>query len=56
MFPEVTDYFAGYKKELDEAHDEWVKKFDAWKAANPDKAKELAVSSALSQTNGRANG
>ncbi len=49
VFPEVTKYFAERKGELNAAHDEWVKKFDAWKAANPDKAKELAVSSALSQ-------
>ena len=49
VFPEVTEFFAGRKKELDAAHDEWVKKFDAWKTANPDKAKELSVSSALSQ-------
>ncbi len=49
VFPEVTEYFAEYKKTLDAKHDEWVKKFDAWKAANPDKAKVLAVSSALSQ-------
>ncbi len=49
VFPEVTDYFAKRRAELDAAHDAWVKTFDAWKAANPDKAKELAVSSALSQ-------
>ena len=49
VFPEVTEYFQGHKKTLDAKHDEWVKKFDAWKAANPDLAKELAVSSALSQ-------
>lgn len=49
VFPEVTEYFAGRKKELDAAHDGWVKKFDAWKAANPELAKELSVSSALSQ-------
>ena len=49
VFPEVTKFFEERKKTLDAAHDEWVKKFDAWKAANPDLAKELAVSSALSQ-------
>ena len=49
VFPEVTEYFKEHRKTLDAKHDEWVKKFDAWKAANPDLAKELAVSSALSQ-------
>ena len=49
VFPEVTEFFQERKKTLDAAHDEWVKKFDAWKAANPDLAKELAVSSALGQ-------
>ncbi len=49
VFPEVTEFFQEHKKTLDAKHDEWVKKFDAWKAANPDLAKELAVSSALSQ-------
>ena len=49
VFPEVTAFFKEHMKTLDAKHDEWVKKFDAWKAANPDLAKELAVSSALSQ-------
>ena len=49
VFPEVTEYFAGHKKELDAKFEEWVKKFDAWKAANADLAKELSVSGALSQ-------
>ncbi len=49
VFPEVTEYFSEHKKTLDAKHDEWVKKFDAWKAANPKLADELAVSSALSQ-------
>ena len=49
VFPEVTAYFKEHRKTLDAKHDEWVKKFDAWKAANPDLAKELSVSSALSQ-------
>ena len=47
--PEVYDFFKGHRKGQDAAHADWVKKFDAWKAANPDKAKELAVSSALTQ-------
>ncbi len=50
VFPEVTEYFAGHKKELDAKFEEWVKKFDAWKAANPKLADELAVTSAFSQT------
>ena len=49
VFPEVTEFFTERKKTLDAKHDKWVKTFDAWKAANPDLAKELAVSSALSQ-------
>ncbi len=49
VFPETTKFFADRKQELNAAHDEWVKTFDAWKAANPEKAKELSVSSALSQ-------
>ena len=50
MFPEVTEYFSELKKTHDAKHDEWVKKFDAWKAANPKLADELAVSSAFSHT------
>ena len=50
VFPEVTEYFAGHKKTLEAKFDEWVKKFDAWKQANPDLAKELQVSHAFSQT------
>ena len=49
VFPEVTAYFADRKQGLDAKFAEWVKKFDAWKAANPDLAKELSVSGALSQ-------
>jgi transketolase len=49
VFPEVTEYFKEHKKTLDAKFEEWKKKFDAWKAANPELAKELAVSSALSQ-------
>ena len=50
VFPEVTAYFTEHKKELDAVFQDWVKKFDAWKAANPDLAKELQVSHAFSQT------
>ncbi len=55
MFPEVTEYFRDLKKTLDAKHDEWVKKFDAWKAANPKLADELAVSSAFSQHDAEAD-
>ncbi len=50
VFPEVTEYFANLKKTHDAKFDEWVKKFDAWKAANPKLADELAVTSAFSHT------
>ncbi len=45
---EVAAFFAKRQQELDSAFVEWTKKFDAWKAANPDLAKELVVSRALS--------
>ncbi len=35
---DVRAYFAGHKKRLVRAHRKWVKRFDAWRAANPDKA------------------
>ena len=47
--PEVYGYFKQHRETLDATFAGWVKTFDAWKAANPDKAKELVVSSALSQ-------
>ena len=50
VFPEVTEYFAEHKKELDEVFEKWVEKFDAWKKANPKLADELAVTSAVSHT------
>ena len=50
VFPEVTEFFADRKKELDAKFAEWVEKFDAWKKANPELADELAVTSAYSQT------
>ena len=49
VFPEVTEYFKEHRQTLDAKHAEWVKLFDAWKAANPKLAEELSVSSALSQ-------
>lgn len=48
--PEVTAFFAERKKTLDAAFADWVKKFDAWKAANPALAEELGASHAYSQT------
>ena len=50
VFPEVTEYFAKLKKSHDAKFDGWVKKFDAWKGANPKLADELAVTSAFSHT------
>ena len=50
VFPEVTKYFTNLKKEHDTKFSEWVKKFDAWKEANPKLADELAVTSAFSHT------
>jgi len=34
----VRAYFAAHKKRLKRAHTKWRKTFDAWRAANPDKA------------------
>jgi transketolase len=47
--PDVKEFFADRSKALTATYQEWIKKFEAWKAANPELAKELAVSSALSQ-------
>lgn len=44
--PEVRAYFASHVKDLDAAYAAWTKKFDAWKAANPKLAEELAASRA----------
>merc|ERR1719171_3128897 len=38
---DTYDFFAKHKEGLKTKHDEWTKTFDAWKAANPDKAKAL---------------
>ncbi len=48
--PEVSAFFAERKKELDAAYVAWTKTFDAWKAANPALAEQIAVSSAYSHT------
>ena len=50
--PEVTTFFQGRKAALHAAFADWVKKFDAWKAANPALAQELGASHAYSQTLG----
>ena len=47
---EVKAYFAEHGKTLDAAYDTWKKTFDAWKAANPKLADELATSSAYTHT------
>ncbi|HSZ83571.1 MAG TPA: transketolase C-terminal domain-containing protein, partial [Polyangia bacterium] len=48
--PEVSAFFAERKQELDAAYAAWTKTFDAWKAANPALAEQLAVSRAYSHT------
>jgi transketolase len=48
--PEVKSYFAEHGKTLDAAYDTWKKTFDAWKAANPKLADELATSAAYTHT------
>jgi transketolase len=36
--PEVRAYFAGHKRRLIRAYRRWKKTYDAWRAANPDRA------------------
>jgi len=36
--PEVREYFAAHKKRLKRAYSKWRKTYEAWRAANPDKA------------------
>jgi transketolase len=48
--PEVRAFFAEHEKELDAAYTAWTKTFDAWKAANPKLADELATSRAATHT------
>lgn len=40
--PEVREYFAAHQKRLARAYNKWRKTFDAWAAANPDRAHLLA--------------
>jgi transketolase len=44
--PEVSAFFAGRREEQDAAYGAWSETFEAWKAANPKLAEELAGSSA----------
>ncbi|KAL1530720.1 hypothetical protein AB1Y20_001619 [Prymnesium parvum] len=39
--PETYDYFKKHKASLVSKYDEWMKTFDSWKEANPDKASAL---------------
>jgi transketolase len=48
--PEVSAFFAAHAKDLDAQYAAWTKTFEAWKAANPQLAAELAVSRAYSHT------
>ena len=48
--PEIYEFFAGHRKTQNAAFTDWVKKFDAWKSANPALAEELGASHAYSQT------
>jgi len=36
--PAVREYFAGHKKRLKRAYSKWRKGYEAWRAANPDRA------------------
>lgn len=44
--PDVRAFFTEHGRELETAYDAWKKTFDAWAAANPKLAAELAVSRA----------
>lgn len=44
--PDVTKYFAQHAKELGAQYEAWMKTFEAWRAANPKLADELATSRA----------
>lgn len=47
---DVRAFFTARTKELEAAHDAWSRTFDAWKAANPGLAAELATSRASAHT------
>jgi transketolase len=38
---DVKEYFAQHKKDLLAAYDRWKQTYDAWRQANPDKARQL---------------
>ncbi|MDP1579530.1 MAG: transketolase [Candidatus Didemnitutus sp.] len=44
--PAVRDYFAAHKKRLKRGYNKWRKTYNAWRAANPDKAALLDSASA----------
>jgi transketolase len=48
--PEVHEYFVKREGELNTEYDAWMKTFEAWKAANPALAEQLAVSRGYSHT------
>ena len=48
--PEVQAFFGAHEQELEQGHAAWIKTFEAWKAANPALAAELAVSRAHAHT------
>jgi transketolase len=48
--PEVRSFFSEHGKTLDAQYDAWKKTFDAWKAANPKLADELATTAAYTHT------
>jgi transketolase len=47
--PDVKAFFAERRKTLSAAYEQWMEKFKDWQSANPELAKELSVSAALSQ-------
>jgi transketolase len=48
--PEVTSYFKEHAQQLNGAYEAWQKKFEAWKAKNPELATLLGTSSASTHT------
>jgi transketolase len=46
--PETRKFFEGRKVELKASYDAWTEKFNAWKDANPDLAKDLETASSKS--------
>ena len=44
--PEIKAFFAAREQELEQGYAAWIKTFEAWKAANPALAAQLAVSRA----------